>query len=126
MAYEIPGFTFTLVAAADYSASQFRFIDVDTTGKGATPTAAGGRVVGVRNNKPKSGEAATVVVNGVSIVEAGAAVAVGADVMTDTTGRAITAATTGSNIAGIALEAASAAGQFIAILLSPAGQKANF
>lgn len=126
MAYEIPGFSFTLVAAADQSASQFRFIDVDTNGKGVTPSAAGQRVVGVRNNKPKSGEAATVIVSGVSIVEAGAPVTVGADVMTDTSGRAIVAATTGSAIAGIALEAASGAGQFIAVLLSPAGQKAIF
>jgi hypothetical protein len=118
MAYEIPGFSFTLVAAADQSASQFRFINVDSNGKGVTPSVAGQRVVGVRNNKPKSGEAATIVASGISIVESGAAVTVGGDVMTDTSGRAIDATGATAIVAGIALEAASAAGQFIAVLLT--------
>jgi hypothetical protein len=117
MAYEIPGFSYTLVAAADLSASQFRFIDIDATGKGAVP-GAGGRVVGVRNNKPKSGEAATVVGSGISIVEAGDVVTVGGSVSTDNVGRVVDAATA-DLIAGIALESASAAGQFIAVLLTP-------
>lgn len=117
MAYEIPGFSFSLVAAADLSATQFRFIDVDTAGKGAVPAVAG-RVVGVRNNKPKAGEAATVVGSGISIVEAGAAVTVGDNVATDSVGRAITAAGAATIVAGIALETASGAGVFIAVLLT--------
>ena len=126
MAYEAPGFSWTLVAAADYSASQFRFIDVQAaTGKGLAPSVAGQRVVGVRQNKPKANEAATVVSSGISIVEAGAAVTVGDDVMTDTSGRCITAATAGSKIAGIALETASGAGIKIAVLLAP-GNKSIF
>lgn len=115
MAWEQPGFSFTLVAAADLSASQFRFINVDNTGKGAVP-AAGGRAVGVRNNKPKANEAATVVASGISIVEAGAAITAGDQVSTDNTGRAITAGA-GNQIHGVALETASGAGVFIAVLL---------
>jgi hypothetical protein len=56
---------------------------------------------------------------GISKVEAGAAVALGAEVMSDTTGRAITAATTGNAVVGRALQAATAAGEWIDVLLTP-------
>lgn len=49
---------------------------------------------------------------GTASVEAGAAVAVGATVKSDATGRAITWVTSGARL-GVALEAATAAGQFI-------------
>lgn len=116
MAYEIPGFSYTLVAASDMSATQFRFVNVDTAGKAAVP-AAGGRVVGVRQNKPKADEAATIVQTGISIVEAGAAVTVGDGVQSDASGRAITLAAGISQ--GVALETASGAGVKIAVLLVP-------
>jgi hypothetical protein len=60
-------------------------------------------------------------VMGIARVTAGAAVAVMAEVSSDTTGRAITAATT-SRVAGIALQAAGAAGDLIDVLLVPAGR----
>ena len=38
MSYEIPGFSFSLPAAADLSAvAAFRFVDVDTSGLAAVP-----------------------------------------------------------------------------------------
>jgi len=58
---------------------------------------------------------------GISRVTAGAAVAINSEVSTDTTGRAIVAATT-SRVAGIALQAAAAAGDQIDVLLVPAGR----
>lgn len=122
MAYEIPGFSFTLVAAADLSASQFRFVEVNSTGKAAVPTLAGS-VVGVRQNKPKANEATTIVHDGISFVEAGGAIAIGGLVTTDATGRAV-AATTGQQTHGRALETASGAGVFIAVLLTPAARVA--
>ena len=123
MAYEIPGFSFPLPSGSDFSAgSQFRFVDVNSSGAVVNPS-AGGRVVGVRQNRPISGAATTVVQSGVSIVEAGAAVACGANLKTDATGRAVTA-TTGTQIVGVALEAASAAGVQIAVLLQPVGTSA--
>jgi hypothetical protein len=120
MAYEIPGFSYTLVSVADLSASQFRFVDVNNAGKAVVPS-LGGPVVGVRNNKPRANEEATVVGTGISIVEAGAAITVGAYVTTDATGRVITAAT-GHQIHGRALETASGAGVFVAVLLLPAAR----
>jgi hypothetical protein len=117
MAYEIPGFSFTLPSAADLSATQFRFVNADATGKAAVPAAAG-RVIGVRQNKPKANEATTIVASGISMVEAGAAVTAGDDVASDNVGRAITAAGATTIVAGIALETASAAGVIIAVLLT--------
>jgi hypothetical protein len=123
MAYEIPGFSFPLPSGADFSAgSQFRFCDVSSTGKVVNPT-AGGSVIGVRQNRPKADHAATVVNSGISIVEAGEAIAIGDLVATDSTGRAIVAAS-GELTVGRALEAATAAAVQIAVLLIPAGVQA--
>lgn len=58
----------------------------------------------------------TVDIIGTAVIEAGAAVAAGATVKSDSTGRAITWVTSGAKV-GLALEAATAAGQFIEVLL---------
>lgn len=58
------------------------------------------------------------------MVEAGAAVTAGAAIMSDATGRAITAATAGSNILGYAVEAAGAAGVMFQIVGSKGSQVA--
>ncbi len=59
-----------------------------------------------------------VVVLGTAVVEAGAAVAAGATLESDASGRAVTWATSGPKIA-IALDAAGAAGDFIEVLTIP-------
>lgn len=69
-----------------------------------------------------SGERVEVMMQGIAYVEAGAAIAVGVPVTTDSSGRGITAApAAGANqrIVGFALEAAVAAGDHIRVLLSP-------
>jgi Uncharacterized conserved protein (DUF2190) len=63
-----------------------------------------------------AGEQVPVDALGTTTVEAGAAIAVGATVKADASGRAITWVTAGGRL-GIAREAASAAGTFIEILL---------
>lgn len=117
MAYEIPGFSFTLPSAADYRTGngQFRFVKVTTTGK-AQQTVAGESAVGVRQNTPNTDEAMTIVNSGIVFVEAGAAVTAGDLVSSDATGRAILG-TTGHYVNGTALETASGAGIVIAVLL---------
>lgn len=65
-----------------------------------------------------AGEMVPVDVLGTTTVEAGAAVAAGATIESDASGRAITWATSGPKIA-IALEAASGAGVMIEVLLIP-------
>lgn len=117
MAYEIPGFSYTLPAGVDLSALLFRAVDIDENSKAVLP-AAGGRIVGVLNNRAKANEAATIIQTGIVQVEAGAAVTAGDDVEVDEQGRAITLAA-GAKV-GVAFESASAAGIIIAVLLSPA------
>lgn len=72
--------------------------------------------VGVSRTAAAIGELMTVDVLGTAVVETGAAVTLNATVKSDATGRAINWATAGAKVA-IALEAATAAGQFIEVLL---------
>lgn len=116
--YEIPGLSYTLPSGSDFrtGAGQFRFVDINSSGKAVVPTGAGAAVVGVRQNKPNTNEAMTIVGSGIAIVEAGAAITLGAAVTTDASGRAVTA-TTGNQVHGRAFEAASGAGVLIAVFL---------
>lgn len=135
MAYETAGTDITLIAAADQSTSQYRAIKVDTAEKGAV-AGAGEFAIGVLQNKPAAGEAATVRVAGVTKMVAGAAVAAGARVAPDAAGKAKTAvaatvntsdagaasdAVTASHVLGIALEAAAADGDIISVLITHSG-----
>lgn len=119
MAYEIPGFSFTLPAGADFSAAkQFRFVNVDSSGNAVNPS-AGGAVVGVRQNTPTLGDGCTIVQSGIVFVEVGTGgLTAGGNVASSATGTAIAPAT-GNLIVGRALETG-AAGTQIAVLLTPA------
>lgn len=69
-----------------------------------------------------SSERVDVLLEGIAFVEAGAAVALGAQLTSDASGRGVTAAPAAgvnNRVIGIALEAASAAGDVIRVLLSP-------
>lgn len=123
MAYEVPGFSFTLPAGADFTASkQFRFVDVNNAGKAVAPTAGGG-VVGVRQITPRLNEACTIVHSGISFVEAGGVITAGDLIATNATGQAVEAAT-GNVVLGRALESATGTGIQIAVLLIPSAPAA--
>jgi hypothetical protein len=104
----ILGVISVLAAAAITKA---RFVTIG----GAVP-AAGAYCPGVSNDAYAAGEQAGVITHGCPLVEAGAAVAVGAAVQTDASGRAITL-DAGVSL-GRALDEATAAGQFIRVKLS--------
>lgn len=107
----------TVPAAADLSANQYRFVTINTSGQAALTTTLGGTADGVLQNDPSAqAMPGTVAVAGVSKVVAGAAITNGDTVSSDTVGRAITAIT-GQTIHGKALQAATAAGQIISVLL---------
>lgn len=93
--------------------TRYRYVTLDNTGKATLP-AAGARVVGVVEEPAVAGRPLTYAVGGRLKVEAGAAVAAGALVQTDATGRAITQTST-NIVLGIARTAASAAGVLIEI-----------
>ena len=80
--------------------------------------AADANTYGVARSSGVAGERVTINILGTSTVEAGAAIAANATVKSDASGRAIPWAASGAKVA-LALEAASAAGQMIEVLLIP-------
>lgn len=97
----------TIAAAA--ALSRFRFADYAGNVAGA-----GERALGVPTTDFGAGEQASIATHGEILVEAGAAIAAGAEVESDADGRAVTK-TTGV-AAGVARDAAAAAGDIIRIL----------
>jgi hypothetical protein len=124
MAVETPGRSIgTQRAAADLSVKanfQYRAVVLDSTGRIARNTSAGGKIFGILQNDPALNQAATVMIDGVSKMRAGAALTVGAKVMSDAAGRAVLA-TTGLNIIGTCLIAAAAEGEIISVSLDRQG-----
>lgn len=103
---------------------QFRFLKVTGVGSqdarvGLCTTAAHEIPIGVLQNKPQRvGDAATVGLFGVSLVESGGAVALG-PVKLDNTARVVTGVAGTDRIVGVALKAATAAGQLISVIIFP-------
>lgn len=95
--------------AAAVALSRFRFADYS-----GNVASAGERVLGVPTTDFSAGEQASVATHGEILVEAGAAVAAGAEVESDASGRAVTK-TTGIGF-GVARDAAGAAGEIIRVL----------
>lgn len=100
--------TLSLTAAAALTANRF------VTHAGAVP-AAGANVAGVNRSTVASGAITPVDVIGTAVVEASAAIALGAAIETTATGKAVTK-TTGATVAR-ALQAAAADGDLIEVLL---------
>lgn len=109
-----PVLTLTLRVASGQSVLADRFVTL--TSGGLVQTAADGNCIGVARNAAGSLEVLPVTTGGSAAVETGAAVAVGATVKADASGRAIPWVTSGARL-GIALEAATGAGQFIEVRL---------
>jgi hypothetical protein len=121
MAVQTPGINIGIcTAAADLSAAsnQFRAVRVTAAFAVNLTNAAGQATIGILQNKPASGQPADIVMVGVSKAVAGAAITVGSEVMAGADGRIITAATAGSNVIGVALEAAANANEVITVALN--------
>lgn len=112
--------TRTFEAGEDLSSHQFKFVTLESDGQVDAADSAGERALGVLLNKPDAaGKAATVAMTGKVMVEAGAAVTAGAQLQTNASGEAITAAT-GDVVMGYALEDA-VDGQIFAMELIQGG-----
>ena len=105
-------------AAADLSSSQFYAVKITAARQVNLASTGGEFIYGIVQNKPTLGQAADVGFLGVSKAAAGAAFSAGVALMTDTTGRLITATGTNHRVA-TSIEAATAAGQLIAVVLGP-------
>lgn len=90
MAIEAAGkFLVGVTASADLSAKQFRFVKVSGDFTATVCAAATDIPCGVLQDKPTSGTAAAIMVDGISKVVAGGTIAAGALVGTDANGAAV-------------------------------------
>lgn len=120
MAYEQPGFSMTLLAGADLSSSQFCAVNVSNAGAAVLPAGAGGRAIGVLQNKPASGETATIVVDGITKGLVGVGGVTAGDTVQALADGSFTTAAAGDYAIGVAL-ATGVAGVLVPILLTPSG-----
>lgn len=106
------------------SASQFKFVQLDSNGRAILAATAGqSGVIGVLQDKPAAtGNPVQIANGGVTKIYTGSALAAGGKITTDASGQAISAAATSvQKILGRALEAASASGALIAMVFQQEG-----
>ena len=114
----------TLEAAADLSAKQYYFVAVDSNGKAAL-TGDDGNPIGVLQNKPTAGQAATICVDGVTKVYVQESDGLGAGYNVGCgSASAAKVSDTASYRLGVSLEAASADGDIISLLFQKNGKQA--
>jgi hypothetical protein len=91
MAYEIPGFSFTAVAAEAMTAAQFKFAKISADNAVSIGTDLTDIPCGVIQNDPASGAGAVILVSGISkiLVGAGGAVVAGNFIGCDAEGCAV-------------------------------------
>ena len=116
--------TISLVAGEDLSSSQYYFVAVDTSGQ-AVLTGDDGNPIGVVQNKPESGQAATICVYGVTKLYIGTESGLGAgyNVGCDSNS-AGKVSDTGSFRMGVTLEDPTADGDIVSVLLQKNGKQA--
>jgi len=127
MAWQVPGYRpGGLVAAADLSGKQFHLVALTAANAVGAVAASGGLAIGILQNRPAAGEAATVEMSGVSKAVAGGEIAAGALFGADAQGRVRTVDPTpggddaGAWILGSVVEGAAAAGAVVTVkLMSP-------
>lgn len=101
MAHETALQSISLAAGADLSALQYTFVTVNSSGL-CVAAAANSLALGVLQNNPVAGEAATVAINGETKIKLGATLAPAAVVEVGATGGKAAAATgAGSYVMGI-------------------------
>jgi hypothetical protein len=125
MATEQPGFVITVPAAGDLSAKQFYFMELDSNGRVAACDANTDYTIGVLQNKPSAiGQAAEVMVSGISKVSGDADLAKGNLIGPSADGQAAAYAfgsDTTKFIVGIVLEDNGAAAGLVTALISCVG-----
>jgi len=96
MAYEISNYSVkvTLVAGADLSAAQYKFVKLNSSGQAIICAAATDSPIGVLQNAPLSGQEAEVLIVGGTKITAGAAITLPNTIGTDANGKAVALTTT--------------------------------
>lgn len=139
MTVEYGGLDISFTAGEDLSAKRYYLVKLNSSGEIELVDTAGEAAIGVLQDKPESGKAGLVRVNGVSKAVAGGTITAGQLLTSDDSGRVVAAdnlavasgatavTSTAANgeiliggatpqyVLGMALEAASAAGEIIAV-----------
>lgn len=114
----LPGCT----AAADLSAKQFFCVKISAANAVNLAAASTDAVIGILQNKPKSGAEAQVATGGLTKAHAGAAITAGAKVMSDANGKVIPyVGSAGNCCIGIAKDGAGADGDIFSVYLKDFG-----
>ena len=115
----------SMIAGESFASKQYFAVQMDTdantvkvAGGGA---AEGAHVLGVIQNEPADGEAASVAIGGTSKLSMAAACDEGEKIMSDGNGEGTPVTTDGYSVIGIALEASEGDGSIIEVLLTPGG-----
>jgi len=120
MAFEVPGFQFSFEAGADLSAHMHKFVKLNSSGQVVLCAAVTDRPIGILQNKPNAvGVPASVMINGISKLIAGANLAKADQIGTDAAGLAAVYAPgtdTTKYVVGIVLDDNSATNGLVSVL----------
>jgi len=109
----------SLEAGSDLSAAQHLFVDVATDKQVDVVATKGAKAVGVLQDKPAAaGRIGSVAIGGITKVKAGAAFNAGAELISTAAGKAIVTDAVNQYIMGTALEAATADGDIVAMIIN--------
>ena len=115
----------SMLAGESFASKQYFAVKMTSTdstvvvaGAGA---AEGAHVLGVIQNKPASGESASVAIGGTSKLSMAAACDQGEKIMSDAAGKGTPVDADQKSVIGIALEASAGDGSIIEVLLTPGG-----
>lgn len=119
MAYEILANQLTLPVAADYSASQYRFVKVNSSGQWVR-VGDGEHADAVLQDDPDSAgdPGAAALAGSVTKIEAGGTVTAGGLIASDSSGRAVDIVS-GDYVLGRAVSGATGSGQYITAIFQP-------
>lgn len=109
----------SLPVAADYSTKQYYLMNINSSGQAVLVAAKGAAATLVLQDKPDTaGHVGSLGFDGITKVAAGAVVAAGAEVIADATGRVIATDAAEQFVIGTAIEAATAVGDIISVLIN--------
>ena len=121
MSWESPGKLITLAAGADLSTSQFTFVSVDANGA-AVAASTGGSAFGVLQNKPTLGQAASIMVNGVSkMIVAGSTLSAGDVVGVGANARPAPLAAGNYAVGRVVFGSSGSTGRILSVSIEPIG-----
>lgn len=127
MAVSSNEYDISLPVAADYSAAQYKVVDLNSSGQAVIVSAAGQACIGVLQDDPTAaGQAGRVRIRGSSKVIAGGAITKGTWLTTDSSARVVTKTANDACTVGVAVSSCSNAGEYVEVLLMPGADNAAY